>query len=89
MKIVSQGDMDCACLLPKVASPTGSLRCTSNFNSPTPACLLGVSYSESQASPGVIIRTGSLYGCQAQSQIHFCTFTAPAGKAVAFGSGKS
>lgn len=47
---MSQGDIGYVCLLPKVASSTGSLRCSSEFNSSTPACPLGVSYSKSQAS---------------------------------------
>lgn len=70
---MSQGDVDYVCLLPKVASFTGSLGCSSEFYSPTPACLLGVSYGEPQTSFKAIIQTGNLDGWEAQSQIHSCT----------------
>lgn len=70
---MSQGEMDYVCLSPEVASSTGSLMCSSEFNSSTLACLLGVSYSESSTSFEVVVRTCDLDGWEAQSQIHSCT----------------
>lgn len=58
--MTSQGGVIYACLCPEVAASTGSLRCSSEFNSATPACLLGVSYSECQDSFEAIIWPSSL-----------------------------